>query len=108
MGRRHMPPDELPPHLRERPTSRYAWDFPTAWLLGTRLLGSLIDIAISAIYDFDPRDWMRPEATDLTNLASDDGAAWIDFVADSGDSPRLVYQLAYLLQQDRLTVYDEP
>lgn len=101
--------DDLPRHLRHRPTNRCEWDFPTAWLLGTRLLASLLDIGISAIFSFDPRDWMHAgEPLDLTDKSRCvDGAFWFDFVADSGDSARLVYQLAYLLQQPTLEVRAE-
>lgn len=93
----------LPPHLRFPPRNRLEWDRPTAWLLGTKLVASLRDIALSGLYQSDPRDWMEAgPPVDLTDEA--DGEAWIDFVADTGDSPRLVYQLAYLLQQKQLTV----
>src|SRR5690348_6924958 len=97
---------ELPDHLREPPKSRVDWSRPTAWLLGTQLLASLRDIVVSSISDFDPRDWMSPgEPIVLTTGAivpaagQEPEGAWIDFLADTGDSPRLVFQLAYLLQQ---------
>lgn len=99
--------DELPYAYKDPPTDRYAWDFPTAWLLGTQLVGALGDIAISSVFDFDPRDWMSPGEPILLDdpaLQEADGSLWIDFLADSGDSPRLVYQLAYLLQQPSLEV----
>jgi hypothetical protein len=105
-------PDGLPDHLRTSPTSRVRWEFPTPWLLGAKLLSSLGDILLSSLFEFDPRDWMSPDAPiDLTSkiepeTAQDDAACWIDFFADTGDSPRLVYQLAYLLQQDSLEVVD--
>lgn len=105
-------PDGLPDHLRTSPTSRVRWEFPTPWLLGAKLLSSLGDILLSSLFEFDPRDWMSPGVPiDLTaklapETAQDDAACWIDFFADTGDSPRLVYQLAYLLQQDSLEVVD--
>lgn len=102
-----QPRDALPDALKARPSNRYEWDFPTAWLLGTNLIGALSDIAISFVFDFDPRDWMTPGepiALDDPKLREDDGSLWIDFLADTGDSPRLVYQLAYLLQQQTLAV----
>ena len=105
-------PDGLPDYLRACPTSRVRWEFPTPWLLGAKLLSSLGDILLSNLFEFDPRDWMSPGAPiDLTaqivpESAQDDDACWIDYVSDTGDSPRLVYQIAYLLQQDSLEVVD--
>ena len=100
--------EELPSALDKRPETRYEWDFPTAWLLGTRFVASLRDMLVSAASEFDPRDWMSPgapiELDDET--LQDDGALWLDFLADTGDSPRLVYQIAYLLQQPSLAVFD--
>jgi len=102
-------PDGLPDHLKEAPEVSYKWDFPTAWLLGTRIIGSLRDIALSAVFDIDPREWMTAENVDHIAAKRPDAGhepegCWIDFLADSGDSARLVYQLAYLLQQPELSV----
>src|SRR6185295_11265900 len=115
----NRPPDdfELPEHLRDRPTGRHLWDFPTAWLLGTRLIASLRDIVLSAVLHLELRDWMNAgEPIDLRNAivpaAGAAGAAgkesagcWIDYLSDTGDSARLVWQLAYLLQQPSLEVH---
>ena len=103
-------PDELPEYLENRPDERIKWDFPTAWLLGTQLIGSLLDILMSGLFKVDNRDWMVANTIDLRSCATDDAAApgepccWIDFLADTGDSTRLVFQLAYLLQQPALEV----
>lgn len=104
----------LPDHLKVRPGNKLLWDRPTAWLLGTKLLSSLRDILLSSVYEVDPRDWMMPgKPINLSSAAqqSEDAQApagtWIDFFADTGDSPRLVYRLAYLLQQGSLEVLDK-
>jgi len=100
-------PDALPADLEHPPPNRYKWDFPTAWLLGTQLIWSLRDMLMSAIADFDNRDWMSVNGTiplSETTEGPDGPEAWLDFIADSGDSPRLVYQLAYLVQQPTLRV----
>src|SRR5262249_12956629 len=68
-------------------------------------------MALTAIFHFEPRDWMNAGAPiDLRNaIRRDDGpeseGCWIDYLADTGDSPRLVWQLAYLLQQRSLKGY---
>lgn len=98
---------ELPEQLRSTPKNLLFWGTPTAWLLGARLFWSLRDIILSAFYDFEPRDWMNPgPSVDLTDEKehAPDGAMWIDFLSDTGDSPRLVYQLAYLLQRRDIEV----
>jgi hypothetical protein len=81
---------------------------PTAWLLGTKLIGSLRDIILSSVAKVDLRTWMTAgEVVDLTQeIVGDRGepCCYIDFLADSGDSQRLVYQLARLLKQEQLTV----
>src|SRR5262249_19584618 len=101
-------PYGLPDHLHERPQASFKWDFPTAWLLGTQLISGLRDILLSGLFKIDTRDWMVANTIDLTQevTVDEDGepCCWIDFLADTGDSARLVYQLAYLLQQDRLEV----
>src|SRR5437588_234572 len=90
----------LPPHLNEAPKRRQYWDFPTSWLLGAQLVASLGDIAITALFKFDPRDWMTPgppiDLTAATTPAAGEESegCWIDYLSDTGDSPRLVYQLA--------------
>jgi hypothetical protein len=97
--------DGLPEHLQTQPAAD-RWDFPTAWLLGSKLVASLRDIVLSGLFDFDPRDWMAAgQAIDLRAAITGDGC-WIDYMADTGDSPRLVFQLAYLMQQKSLTVAD--
>jgi hypothetical protein len=67
----------------------------------------------------DHRDWMVANTIDLRPCATTDHApgdapgdasgepcCWIDFLADTGDSARLVFQLAYLLQQPALEVFE--
>ncbi len=95
----------LPDYLKHKP-KHGEWEFPTAWLLGSQLFGALRDIALSAMFKFDPRDWMTAHTIDLHDRAID-GACWIDYLADTGDSPELVYRLARLLQQDELVVGGE-
>ncbi|HZJ68022.1 MAG TPA: hypothetical protein VFD36_31180, partial [Kofleriaceae bacterium] len=101
-------PYALPEQLHERPRASYEWDFPTAWLLGTQLITGLRDILLSGLFKIDTRDWMVANTIDLRDRATTDehgrACCWIDFLADTGDSARLVYQLAYLLQQPELEV----
>src|SRR6185503_29756 len=101
-------PYGLPEQLQERPKASYEWDFPTAWLLGTQLITGLRDMLLSGLFKIDTRDWMVANTIDLRDQATTDDhgrpCCWIDFLADTGDSARLVYQLAYLLQQPELEV----
>src|SRR5688572_5048699 len=100
--------DELPEHLREPPRRPRDWPLPTAWLLGTKLLGSLRDMLLSSVAKVDLRTWMTAgEVVDLTakrRVEDGEECCYVDFLADTGDSQRLVYQLARLLKQERLEV----
>lgn len=92
------------------------WDRPTAWLLGSQMLGSLGQLVLSTIHKgFDFRDWMTPEAGGVVlhdgtkarrprpeDVTGDGNAYWLDFVADTGDAPALVYCLARAMQRDKL------
>jgi hypothetical protein len=112
------PPEDdegLPEYIRDRP--RYLeWERPTAWLLGVHVLSSLRQLILSAIHTgFDIRDWMTAEPggialhhdkQPLECDATDDGAYWFDFVADTGDAPALVYCLGRALQRKKLVVGD--
>jgi hypothetical protein len=101
-------PYGLPDQLHERPRASYEWDFPTAWLLGTQLISGLRDMLLSGLFKIDTRDWMAANKISLEDAVTTDEhgrqCCWIDFLADTGDSARLVYQLAYLLQQPELEV----
>jgi hypothetical protein len=98
------PPVGLPDYLKTRPTRPEDWDRPTAWLFGTKLLGSARSLLLSAVHrGFDLRDWVTPNTIDV-EIPDDDDECWIDFLADTGDSPRLVYRLAQLLQRSSLTI----
>ncbi|MEZ4400768.1 MAG: hypothetical protein R3B06_12155 [Kofleriaceae bacterium] len=99
--------EPLPAHLATRPATATAWPLPTAWLLGTQLTASMRDMVAASLTQADVRDWMDAGGPiDLTALATDDQPMWLDFLADTGDSPLLVYRLAYLLQQATLDVVD--
>jgi uncharacterized membrane protein len=102
--------ESLPEHLRKRPRKAWEWPMPTAWLLGTKILGSLRDIVLSSVVKVDLRNWMTAgEVIDLTACERTDPSTgapccYIDFLADTGDSQRLVYQLARLMKQKELVV----
>jgi len=100
-----LPREGLPQYL-VKPERRDDWDRPTAWLLGTQLLGSLRSLLLSSVHhSFDLRDWMTPRTEYLNEaLPADAEEYWLDFFADTGDSPRLVYRLAQLLQAESLDV----
>jgi hypothetical protein len=103
-----VPPiDELPDHLVARPKEYWQWPLPTSWLLGTKLIGALRDMLLSSVVKVDIRAWMTAgEVIDLSKATTtgDDGACYVDFLADTGDSQQMVYQLARLLTQPTLEV----
>jgi len=84
------------------------WDLPTAWLLGTQLTASIRDMIASGLSQADVRDWMDAGPPITLDVPAGDDAVWIDFLADTGDSPLLVYRLAHLLLPPTLTVHFEP
>lgn len=99
---------DLPGYLKRPPKHDHDWARPTTWLLGSQVASRLKQLLLSQIHrGFDIRDWMSaPPPGPPPEPEQEDSAAvcWIDYVSDTGDAPRLVYQLAYLLQQDMLPV----
>jgi hypothetical protein len=93
---------------------------PTSWGLSRRFVASL---GRTALFDLvpdrvDPRDWMTAELAPIDwtphLLASPPAASgceegcedlWFDYVADTGDSQRGTYSVAYLLHGD---LYAQP
>lgn len=120
--RDHEPPrapDGLPAYLT-KPASHDEWDRPTAWLLGTQMFGALKKWLLSTVHrGFDLRDWMTAAPIDLRgrsatcppgtaspgrNSDGEPSEYWLDYFADTGDSPRLVYLLARLIQAEHVDV----
>jgi len=101
---------QLPEYVASRPRARH-WDRPTAWLLGAQIAGSLRRLLLSSIHTgFDLRDWMSPGEPFVYHR---DGAPldggdefWLDYLADTGDAPKLVYWLGEALQRDALEAPD--
>ena len=102
------PQDELPERLREPLKEYWQWPMPTAWLLGVKLLGSLRDMLLSSVAKVDIRSWMTAgDVVDLTKanaVIDGEDCCYIDFLADTGDSQQVVYQLAQLLLRPTLKV----
>lgn len=99
------PGDEVLPDELTRPSSARDWDLPTAWLLGTQLTASVRDMIASGLTEADVRDWMDAGPPIRLEVPADEDAIWIDFLADTGDSPLLVHRLAHLLLPPSLTVH---
>ena len=74
---------------------------PVGWLLGQQLLAGLKWIALYASYGekLDARDWMRAEVVPRFKHEKGD-EFWFDYIADSGDGQKAVYNIAYLCQGD--------
>jgi len=74
---------------------------PVGWLLGQQLLAGLKFIALYASYGekLDARDWMRAEPVPRFDVEGDE-EFWFDYIADSGDGQKAVYNIAYLCQGD--------
>ncbi|MGH8549450.1 MAG: hypothetical protein ACRERU_12795 [Methylococcales bacterium] len=75
---------------------------PVGWLLGRQLLAGLKFIAIYSLFGpkLDPKDWMCAEPIKLHENESENGEFWFDYIADSGDGQKAVYNIAYLCQGD--------
>ena len=74
---------------------------PVAWLLGQQLLAGMKWIALYSSYGekLDARDWMRAEPVKRFKSVKGD-EFWFDYIADSGDGQKAVYNIAYLCQGD--------
>lgn len=74
---------------------------PVGWLLGQQLLAGLKWIALYASYGekLDARDWMLAEPVERFKCEPGD-EFWFDYIADSGDGQKAVYNIAYLCQGD--------
>jgi hypothetical protein len=93
----------LPEYLENAPARLGDWEPPTAWLLGAQLIGSLRRLVLSMLHSgFDLRDWMSPGPLLSLGASPDTSEHWIDYLSDTGDSPRLVYLLASALYQPDL------
>ena len=78
---------------------------PVAWLFGRQLIAGAKWIALYTFFgdQLDARDWMgRPtkEATERHAAPSSGDDFWFDFMADTGDGQKAVYNLAYLCLSD--------
>jgi len=83
---------------------------PVRWLLGQQLLAALKWIAIYTFYGtkLDLRDWMQGKVLDYRDWIQEsvnknwpeDEPFWFDYIADTGDSQRATYSIAYLCQGD--------
>ena len=86
------------PTVGQQPAER-EFEPPVGWLLGQQLLAGLKWIALYASYGekLDARDWMRAEPV-VKDANGDE--FWFDYIADSGDGQKAVYNIAYLCQGD--------
>jgi len=76
---------------------------PVSWLLGRELLAGLKYIAAYSFMGdkLDAKDWMQA-STEPAPAVDDmpDGTYWFDFIADTGDGMKAVYNVAYLCMSD--------
>ncbi|SDY77830.1 hypothetical protein [Nitrosomonas sp. Nm58] len=76
---------------------------PVSWLMGRELLAGLKYITA---YIFmgdkqDPRDWMYAKTITPPRCNNGDQESyWFDYIADTGDGMRAVYNIAYLCMSD--------
>ena len=84
-----------------QPPAEREFEPPVAWLLGQQLLAGIKWIALYASYGekLDARDWMRAEPVPRFKDEKGD-EFWFDYIADSGDGQKAVYNIAYLCQGD--------
>src|SRR5262245_50944686 len=86
--------------IAPKPDSLSGFKGPVRWLLSSRLIGSLKQIALYSFSKraFDVRDWMQPSVD--TWFENEGGEFWFDYIADSGDGQLGVYNIAYLCLSD--------
>ena len=87
------------PTAGQQPAKR-EFEPPVGWLLGQQLLAGMKWIALYTSYGekLDARDWMRAEPVPRFDVKGDE--FWFDYIADSGDGQKAVYNIAYLCQGD--------
>ncbi|SNX59346.1 hypothetical protein SAMN06296273_0785 [Nitrosomonas ureae] len=71
---------------------------PVSWLAGRELLASLESILSYLLNGEkqDSRDWMFAEALTPPHCNDTEQEYWFDYIADTGDGSRAVYNVAYL------------
>lgn len=74
---------------------------PVRWLLSRKLIAGLKGILLYAILGdrISGKDWMTGRVHDFTRQP-EPREFWFDYIADTGDSPRAVYELARLCLSD--------
>ncbi len=91
---------------------------PVRWVLGHDFVRTLKGLILYSLFPdrLDPRDWMRPEAVDLSTPPGTCHTGvdptgnptpqefWFDYLADTGDSQRAAYSVAYALHGDLAAV----
>jgi hypothetical protein len=116
------------PHSPDSDKKKRVFQGPVAWLLGRQLLASLKGTLLYTAFGskLDARDWMHAEEYPANNqdeaeqqwqrqlnAVSDVATArdfwrgeqkefWFDYIADTGDSMRATYSIAYLCLSDLL------
>ncbi len=77
---------------------------PVGWLMGRELLAGLKWIAAYSLMGTkqDPKDWMRAEVIEAPHQNNEMTGEpyWFDYIADTGDGMRAVYNIAYLCMSD--------
>ena len=88
--------------LNKEGASKRRFKGPVAWLLGRQLVAGLKWIAVYGLFGnkIDPKDWMHAEPDRQHADGDEDGIFWFDYMADSGDGQKSVYNIAYLCQSD--------
>ncbi|WP_374089983.1 hypothetical protein [Methylomicrobium lacus] len=76
---------------------------PVSWLMGRELLAGLKYIAAYSFMGdkLDAKDWMQASIEEAPAIDDvPDGTYWFDFIADTGDGMKAVYNVAYLCMSD--------
>ena len=97
---------EVPKDKPQRPQD---WKPPVKWLGGQQLIQSLKWIFIYAVLKrpLDPRRWMNAEVISGETeefMRAQDGEFWFDYISDSGDGQKAMYNVACLCLSDLYAV----
>jgi hypothetical protein len=75
---------------------------PVSWLMGRELLAGLKWIAAYSFLGdkLGSKDWMHAEVITPPHNNNDTACYWFDYISDTGDGMKAVYNIAYLCMSD--------
>ncbi|MFT3765745.1 MAG: hypothetical protein QM820_09540 [Minicystis sp.] len=97
------PAGKAPAAKKPYPDRPKTFEAPVTWLFGSKLLRQVGWIALYSLWGrrLGGIDWMNPgEPIEEPLARPNDEEFWFDYIADSGDSQKATYSIAYLCLSD--------